>query len=410
MNDNSSTPSFGLARLLGSTSPQKFLSEYWPRRFFFRRGTPEVFEALQRIEPLAHVDDLLTASRSHANLMQTWFPADDIRYTHWGRHGSARAAYDEGARLQFNQAERWLPELYPLLGALERDLALPLDSASCTILATPPGARAVPHIDSYPQFTVQWIGDKRWSVGPEVCPYSLASIVMDENPEAARSFFDGDLPRGMTPDAAEHRVRPGDVLFVPSGVLHAVESLDHSISIAFDLVIPRWTEVITNELVAQLSRSERWRSFALGLGSTASAEQRGAAVAAAGALLAELPAAVARLQAEPERCLDAVRTSILRREWTHLAPAPAASLHLLAPALDRPQWTVEIDHPRHGRSEIEINDELVAASRWIVARRDPFTDVQALYAARGAHAANVGQLLQALVECHGLRPVAEAST
>lgn len=399
--------SFGLPTLLAPHSPQEFMRSCWPTGFWFNPGRLDRFEALREIDALRSVDTILAAFEGRGDLLQTWFPEGDIRHTHWGRHHEARRHYDGGARLQLNQAENCVPELYALMGALELDLGLPLHTVSTTVIASPPGARAEPHMDSYPQFTVQLGGRKRWRVGAQICPYSLHSFVLGEDDTPMHRFYGQALPARMAPDARELEVSPGDVLFMPSGQLHAVESVDHALSIAFDLVIPRWSELVTRWLSDELNRSLMWRSFALGLGSTAPGPRRRDAQATIARLLSGLPRHLAGMLEDPAQVLEAVGAGILPPASRWLERDPKVVLELCPPtrAARGEGWVLRGEHPREGRFEIELTTSLVRLCRWILARSDRFLDVEAYYASAGALEANVRQLLATLLDTGALRGI-----
>lgn len=397
----------GLALLLEPLSPQAFLEGEWPGSYLYNPGSLERFDQLRSVEALRDVDSVIEAFWARGDLVQTWFSDEDIRHTHWGRIDEARHHYDHGARLQLNQAENAIPELHELIGRLERDLGLPLGTASTTIIASPPGARAYPHFDSYPQFTVQLQGRKRWTMGPQLCPCSLHSHVLGDDDTRMRQFYDEPLPTVMPPDTVELEVTPGDVLYVPSGLAHAVESVDHAISIAFDLVVPRWTNLVTKRITDALERALPWRSFALGLGPTATASQRERAERTARELLADLRHRLARIVDDPQGLLDVAPTGLLPAASRRLELTPGVMAELSPPSGEAvgEGWRIRVEHPEQGASEIEVTESLVPLCRWLLDRRGPFSDVEALHSSRGALQANVRELLVALLETGALRVV-----
>jgi hypothetical protein len=339
--------------------------------------------------------------------VQTWFRQDDIRFTQRGHLGDALRHYESGARLQLNQVEKCVPELEAYTRCLERDLALPSGSVSTTVVASTLPAWAEPHFDSYPAFTVHLRGTKRWFIGPEVCRATLDSFVLGHDDFGLRRFFDGQLPDGMPDDALVVDVAPGSVLYMPSGVLHAVQSHEHSFSIAFDLIVPRWSDLVVRRLTEHLQRSARWRGFALGLGETATESQRQDARRELDSLLSELPAALAEVVSDPDEILLGALPRLMPPPRRRYRLGKEATIRMVAPeGRDDEGIHVHVDHPVAGASEIEITPELAPFCRWLLEGGRSFSETDALHASRGALQSNVRQLMLAFLETGGLEAVA----
>lgn len=409
MNPGAADQPVTLATLIAPLSVEAFFDEYWPRRFFVHHGELARFQAVAEIPELQDIGAVVRAFRARPDLLQTWLPQGDVRYTRTGALSDALADYGRGARLQFNRVELCVPALKASLDRIERDLTLPLGAVTATLVASTKGALAEPHFDNYPAFTIHLRGTKRWLVDAkrEACPNTLDSFVLGySDVDRIRRFYDGELPTEMPADAEVVDMRPGSVLYMPRGVLHTVDSNEHALALAIDCVIPSWADVIGRDLTARLNRSVEWRGFALGLGPGADSQRRRAAREQLTLLLAELPRVIKQLQESPDEVLDTASPPLMpgpRRKY-RLHPRAQTRLERRREH-DEEVWCLFIEHTDHGPSEIEITPELAPFCRWVLEQKDGFLAVDAAYAAQGALQSNLRQLLVALLETGSIEAI-----
>ncbi len=200
------------------------------------------------------------------------------------------ALYAMGLTLYLPDVEPLLPESSAFLRALEADLGLPAHCARFTAWASPETDGAACHFDAEDVFSIQLAGRKRFSVierpalrhamgsqfGPGIAPPpELVHQVGSRLPEPDEAEFI-DIP-----------MEPGSVLYLPRGHWHRTVAEADSLSVTVAIAAPTLLDGLLVQLRDTLLGDERWRRPVGGLPGTAKAERA--------ALLAELPALVARL-------------------------------------------------------------------------------------------------------------------
>jgi hypothetical protein len=132
-----------------------------------------------------------------------------------GDHGqidlpSLHALFDGGATLVLSQMHQVHPPLGRFCRGLERVFMHPVQ---CNIYLTPPGAQGFRvHYDSHDVLILQVQGEKLWRFWPKpAVPFANERTPWDHGP---------------SPDEkpSTQMMRPGDVLYVPRGVLHDATS------------------------------------------------------------------------------------------------------------------------------------------------------------------------------------------
>lgn len=132
------------------------------------------------------------------------------------------------------------------------------------------GAHDTPwHFDGQENFTIQLKGTKRWSMLPSGITDPLTNYHprtsniegRDANLRRHRSYTNASLDPVNTSEAQSLVLRPGSVLYVPSGMWHrVVAGKEGSLSINFSVDGARWLDVFLSRIGPLLWRNSEFRS------------------------------------------------------------------------------------------------------------------------------------------------------
>ncbi|HEU4538993.1 MAG TPA: cupin domain-containing protein, partial [Polyangiaceae bacterium] len=223
---------------------------------------------------------------------------------------------------------RWVGDARARLGHAGR--------TTCSLWLSSRGEGMRPHFDAFSSLHVQLVGSKSWRVAgaPHVRAPRGAGVLLDDG--TADVDATGFAPRYERVDRAsfsEVTMRPGDVLFVPSGTWHetACEEGGVSASCSLELRHGSFRQVVTNYLGERFSGEAFWRSMPLAPASDEGAEAR-------------LDAFFARRIDEAIAALEALRDGRfgLKRAWAQLVADNGAS-DPRPPALPRAAPTLRPD-------------------------------------------------------------------
>jgi hypothetical protein len=136
--------------------------------------------------------------------------------------------------------QAWLP-LARLLREIETDLLNPLDTV---LFYSPPSVQgAPPHFDPYDNYILQIFGEKKWKI-------YRPKIILPLNRQL-RSVSDEALG-----EAVELTMRPGDLLYVPRGVIHEASSgAGASMHLTLYNYAYRWRDLLC-DVVERLAEQE----------------------------------------------------------------------------------------------------------------------------------------------------------
>jgi hypothetical protein len=165
-------------------------------------------------------------------------------------HCSADEAMDEwaeGKTLIFNGIDRQLPAIASLTRGLEGELKCRL---WCNLYLTPANGHGFQtHYDSHDVFVLQLIGSKLWRIG--------ASAADSPMPFQGHS----DMP-GMGAVSRELRLQPGEVLYLPRGILHdAVAEDDLSCHLTIGMHPKTFLDAILTAVTIAADRDPRFRRY-----------------------------------------------------------------------------------------------------------------------------------------------------
>jgi ribosomal protein L16 Arg81 hydroxylase len=245
--------------LVGGISQQEFdatVREKRPARF------PGAFtgEQLGQLCGLSHLEELLNTGAVGADWIDVFQRGNLIRLTDMLRKSGRsvlQAVLSElghGATIRVRDLDKADPRLRAFIAEVRRQFAA---HAQINVYLTPPGqAGFPPHFDITDVFVLQCSGEKDWKVFDDYSNrVDLPAVNTNWDPDR---FKPSDLGNELT-------LAPGDVLYLPRGVMHAAscqarESLHLTISIApltFADLISRVVESMQGTEVA-LRRRVPW--------------------------------------------------------------------------------------------------------------------------------------------------------
>ncbi len=357
-----------LAGLVSPVSPEDFLADYWETRpLVLHRGRPDAFRSLLSVQA---IDDFL-ASRNlrhpDVSLVNNVRKLEAEAYTFPSGLLDVAAVHREfaaGSTLVLSALEGELPSLFGLTRALEAELSTRFQA---NIYCTPANAQGFhPHYDSHDVLVLQVEGRKRWMLydTPLTLPYRRQEF----HPDA---FQAGPL-------SAEFTLEPGDVLYIPRGLMHDARSLDEtSLHITLGALFVSVTELLA-EALSQLGLRDPAFRHALPVGFARPGFDRAESVRALGGLLQRL-AAEADLDGVFDHFADdliATRHPRLPGQMAQLAALEALTLDtILAP---RPSLLYRVSAAGdrcvlhlYG-SEVRLPAHAAAALSWALSQPEPF--------------------------------------
>lgn len=227
------TSSSVLARYVGDVAV--FLADYWDRAVFYRRSPDG--RAFDELVTVGDVDRLISSALAHhpdVNLVKDGNQVDPSQFSHPPdpRRGGARVVdaaavyhcFHAGATIQMQGIHFRHAPLAAFCRQLEIELAVPVQA---NMYITPPHSRGLArHADRHDVLVLQVSGTKHWRIYEPV-PSGAA-----DNASQPPLVLDTELAAG-------------DVLYVPRGVPHEVESTTAtSIHLTIGFVSPSWREAI----------------------------------------------------------------------------------------------------------------------------------------------------------------------
>jgi hypothetical protein len=160
------------------------------------------------------------------------------------------AAYLDGCSIVFNHADLLNPYLAFLCQDLQQQSTgspgFPHSYANCYL--TPPHSQtAPPHADDRDVFIFQLVGKKRWQVYSQVpIPYPFPhEQVGKEGLDVPPSILQG-------PKAFEGTMHPGDVLYLPRGMVHQARSTSDTLSFHITVALATHDWTLAGNLIRQI--------------------------------------------------------------------------------------------------------------------------------------------------------------
>lgn len=242
---------WNLARLLEADATKTFFRDHWERTpLVLHHGDPDRYAALLSVDDLdRHIygRNAMHPAVSLTNAQRKLGAAD---YTYAsGLIDTARFSerYAEGATMVFTGLEGAIAPLAELCRAMEAELSVRFQT---NVYRTPGNAQGFQtHYDSHDVFAMQVRGKKLWTLydTPVELPFRRQEFHPDRVPvgEVTQTFV----------------LAPGDVAYVPRGVLHDARNVDgeDSVHITLGVLHTSWTDLIAESLARLGLRDPEFR-------------------------------------------------------------------------------------------------------------------------------------------------------
>lgn len=205
----------GLATLLAPMPLGTFFGTVWGRRHHHARSTPERFSGLL---PDRRLEEVLATLHPQPDMLRMVRQGQTLPLPELLLPGGAidivqlRNRYAEGYTIVLNGVERFVPEVRRLTNAIALDCDY---ETQVNLYATPPAAQGfTPHFDDHDVLVLQLRGTKTWHV------HLSTPIVVPERFRQRERAVDTAL-LGIPERLG---LAPGDVLYLPRGLIHAAET------------------------------------------------------------------------------------------------------------------------------------------------------------------------------------------
>ena len=241
-----------LTRLLAPITVREFFADYYEKKpLLIRRRAPSYFGDLLT---LADVDRVLTTGHLRPGQIDVVNAgaAEPIKgkdfATPSGVVDPARVAglFANGATIIFQRLNHSVPRLAEFCAGLEAEFTQPFQM---NVYLTPPRSQGFKrHYDTHDVFVIQVIGSKQWKLYGTPVELPLAGHSFDSDKQDA-----GPLSRSF-------RLKQGDVLYVPRGLVHdAVSTGETSLHITVGVLSYTWADMMADTVSAVCRSDLRFR-------------------------------------------------------------------------------------------------------------------------------------------------------
>jgi len=234
-------------------SHETFLGEFWERKpLYIKRENPKHYEGLLDRRELHRLLSLTWVNRRDARIVKDGEPDPERMIFDDEGRASALAlmgAYADGFTIVVNNLQSRHREVSFLCRGVEMFFRQPIGA---NVYLTPAQASGLrPHFDDHDAFVLQLEGSKEWRL------FGFAA----EQPLRGQHF---DVDASTLGDAKQVvRLEPGDLLYLPRGVVHAAQSTDtSSLHLTLGLSSFSWVDLL-QEALALRARNELPLRFTL---------------------------------------------------------------------------------------------------------------------------------------------------
>jgi 50S ribosomal protein L16 3-hydroxylase len=222
--------------MLGSLTPQQFLTQYWQKKPLLVRNALPGFSSPISVDELAGMacEDEIEARLVTGKVGGRW------RLEH-GPFDPERLERlpERDWTLLVQDVDKWVPEVASLLAAFRFIPDWRIDDIMISFAA--PGGSVGPHTDQYDVFLLQAEGRRRWQLSERFDP------ALD--PEAELKILQRFQPE------QEFVVEPGDLLYLPPNVAHYGLALDQAMTYSIGFRAPDRRELMGALAEQLLSRA-----------------------------------------------------------------------------------------------------------------------------------------------------------
>ena len=258
-----------LEQIIAPFNVDIFLREYWPKKHLLIDDSLDRFRNIPRFPAIRELADILEIYRGP--VMVVGEPAIEASEGIVDRFlvspETAKDWYLQGAALEFDYTDIYLPGMRRWLAQFKAELGLPQGTlAKVIVYAAANGGGFPPHFDAYTNFVFQVKGRKTWRICPNqnvidpVQHYELAAAPY--LPEELAQYWTGEHPQIGLPEAETLELQPGSLLYLPRGYWHTTESNEETLAINITLGQPTWLDLFLAELKAKLVAKAPWRELA----------------------------------------------------------------------------------------------------------------------------------------------------
>ena len=228
----------GLASIIEPMDVAEFIGRYWERELLLvRRDDPDFYSDLLTMRD---VDHLLANSGLRESELRVIVGGENVWPREIGAEKGPRAAgdlarvyelYHQGGTINLTYLhERWEP-LIRLCRRMTIEFSAEVKS---NVYLTPAGVQGLkPHHDTHDVFVAQIYGTKHWRLFESPITMPLHGQRYQHPPE------------GPGEPISEFDLTPGDMLYLPRGIVHDATSADAaSLHLTIGVIPLRWAEVI----------------------------------------------------------------------------------------------------------------------------------------------------------------------
>ena len=245
-----------IERLLFPLTPATFFQDIWEQRHHLLQrhaaGHYADLFSVDAVDAVIGLSDLLGLQRQDIRLIRQSADRFEVRPGRDQAIASLSDIYDAyagGFTIVVNNLERrWAP-LAGFAAGLERRLQ---SRVTINVYATPRAAQGFArHFDTHDVFVLQIAGDKTWGVSPPETRLPLPA-----SPGSPGSPFAVGKPAACE----ECVVTPGDLLYLPRGVVHEARTgAGSSVHLTVGVHVTRWADLLSNAIRVAAERDERLR-------------------------------------------------------------------------------------------------------------------------------------------------------
>jgi Cupin superfamily protein len=246
---------FDFARLISPIDPASFFRDTWEKKpLVVSRNQPDYYS---RLFSIRDVDSMIHFTRPRfsgiraqstpTDALRGNFPHDEHLFFEGENNIAALSSqYAQGKTIFVHKLEQRWKSVATLCRNLEATLHHPVNAS---MFLTPRDSQGLsPHFDSVEVFVLQIEGSKHWRLYKPTVELPLQDV------------FEPIPREQIGKPIQEVHVKPGDLMYIPRGVIHeAFASDDSSLHITVAVSVFRWTDLVRTALACLSAKDARFR-------------------------------------------------------------------------------------------------------------------------------------------------------